>query len=64
MEQDNVKEVEPTYVYPVKENHVYAICRCAIPITYGLDLGEKIPNKTEYHFHCKKCGLKGMVITR
>ena len=64
MEQYDVIEVEPTYVYPIKENHVYAVCRCEVPIEYVLDLGERIPNKIEYHFICKKCRLKGCVVTK
>lgn len=64
MNEDDVIEVEPILVYPIKENHIYAICHCPFPMIYALDLGERIPNKTEYHFHCKRCGLNGFVIAR
>ena len=59
---EEVKELEPTMVYPIKENHVYAICKCCLPSCYGLDLGEKQPDKHEYRFKCKGCGLSGVVI--
>lgn len=64
MNEDNIIEVEPTWVFPIKEDHVYANCCCELPMPYVLDLGERIPNKIEYHFHCKRCGLNGSVIVR
>jgi hypothetical protein len=38
-------ELEPTYIYPVKEDRVYALCMCPLPVTYGLDLGKRITGK-------------------
>lgn len=59
---EEIKEVEPTMVYPIKENHVYAVCKCCLPTTYALDLGEKQPGKHRYRFKCKYCKLSGEVI--
>ena len=56
-------ELEPTYIYPIKKDRVYAMCMCPLPVTYGLDLGKRIAGKIEYPFKCKKCGLEGKVIT-
>lgn len=55
------KEVEPTYTYPIKEDHVYAICRCSLPITYSLDLGKKVSGTTSIKFRCVKCNTEGTV---
>lgn len=61
--EEKIEEFEPTIVYPIKENHVYAVCKCCLPVSYGLDLGEKQPGgRHEYHFKCKRCGLSGVVI--
>ena len=59
---EEIKEVEPTVVYPIKENHVYAVCKCAIPMSCGLDLGEKQSGKHEYPFKCKWCKTSGVVV--
>lgn len=59
---EEIKEVEPTMVYPVKEDHVYAVCRCPLPMEYALDLGEKQPGKHEYPFKCKCCKTSGVVV--
>ena len=56
-------ELEPTYIYPIKEDRVYAMCICPLPVTYGLDLGKRIAGKIEYPSKCKKYGLEGKVIT-
>ena len=55
------KKVEPTYVYPIKKDHIYAICKCNLPITYCLDLGKKVPGTRSIRFKCVKCNTEGTV---
>lgn len=58
-------ESEPIKYDPKMKNVAWALCKCPLPISYGIpipithDFGWK-----EYPFKCNKCGLSGVMMSK
>jgi hypothetical protein len=50
--------------YVNNDDYVCALCKCPIPMNFGIVIDKSKYKKDEYgfyHFHCNKCGLNGCV---
>lgn len=56
-----ISEPKPIKDFP-ESDYIYALCLCGVPLTYGICIPRE-EGKLEYHFKCKKCCLKGTVVS-